>query len=312
MERNAMPARRRLALAALIVAAAAATPAALYAQTGQWPTRPVKLVVPFPPGGSTDAIGRLLAVELARIWARPSSSRTRAAPTAISARTRWPRPSRTATRCCCRAWARTPSTTRFTPACLTATATSRMSRCWPPAPTCWWRRRISRARPSRTSSGWRARADKYTHASSGSGSSGHLAMEMLKQQARIDLVHVPYKGGAAAITDLLGGRVTVLFLTRTPCCRRCRPASCGRWRWPASSAIRRIPTRRRWRSPAIRASRPNPGSACRRRRTPPAVIQRLSRRRPRPWPRPRCGRSWRRGLRGGGQRPASLLRLRHQ
>ena len=113
--------------------------------------------------------------------------------------------------------------------------------------------------------------DKYTHASSGSGSSGHLAMEMLKQQARIDLVHVPYKGGAAAITDLLGGRVTVLFLNQDTLLPQVQAGSCGRWRWPASSAIRRIPTRRRWRSPAIRASRPNPGSACRRRpgRRPP-------------------------------------------
>ncbi|KAG1082889.1 hypothetical protein G6F40_014958 [Rhizopus arrhizus] len=55
---------------------------------------------------------------------------------------------------------------------------------------------------------------KYTHASSGSGSSGHLAMEMLKQDAKIDLVHVPYKGGAAAITDMIGGRVSVMCLNQ--------------------------------------------------------------------------------------------------
>ena len=55
---------------------------------------------------------------------------------------------------------------------------------------------------------------KYTFASSGSGSSGHLAMEMLKQDAKIDLVHVPYKGGAAAITDMIGGRVSVMFLNQ--------------------------------------------------------------------------------------------------
>ncbi|WP_445623235.1 tripartite tricarboxylate transporter substrate-binding protein [Lactiplantibacillus plantarum] len=56
----------------------------------------------------------------------------------------------------------------------------------------------------------RANPGKYTHASSGNGSSGHLAMEMLKQAAKLDLVHVPYKGGAAAITDMIGGRVSVM------------------------------------------------------------------------------------------------------
>ena len=271
MERNAMPARRRLALAALIVAAAAATPAALYAQTGQWPTRPVKLVVPFPPGGSTDAIGRLLAVELARIWARPSSSRTRAAPTAISARTRWPRPSRTATLLLSGVgsnainyalYASMPyRDSDFAHVSLLATGPNVLVAA-PDFPGKTFADFIRLARES---------PDKYTHASSGSGSSGHLAMEMLKQQARIDLVHVPYKGGAAAITDLLGGRVTVLFLNQDTLLPQVQAGSCGRWRWPASSAIRRIPTRRRWRSPAIRASRPNPGSACRRRpgRRPP-------------------------------------------
>ena len=83
-------------------------------------------------------------------------------------------------------------------------------------------------------------------------------MEMLKQQARIDLVHVPYKGGAAAITDLLGGRVTVLFLNQDTLLPQVQAGKLRALAVASVSAIRRIPTRRRWRSPAIRASRPNP------------------------------------------------------
>ncbi len=51
----------------------------------------------------------------------------------------------------------------------------------------------------------RAQPGKMNYASSGNGSGGHLTMEVLKNQVGIDLVHVPYKGGGPAITDLISG-----------------------------------------------------------------------------------------------------------
>ena len=53
---------------------------------------------------------------------------------------------------------------------------------------------------------------KLTYASAGNGSSNHLAGEMLKAAAAIDTLHVPYKGGAPALTDLLGGRINYMLL----------------------------------------------------------------------------------------------------
>jgi tripartite-type tricarboxylate transporter receptor subunit TctC len=48
-------------------------------------------------------------------------------------------------------------------------------------------------------------------ASAGIGTSGHVAGELFKMMAHVDMVHVPYRGGAPAIVDLLGGQVQVLF-----------------------------------------------------------------------------------------------------
>jgi tripartite-type tricarboxylate transporter receptor subunit TctC len=57
----------------------------------------------------------------------------------------------------------------------------------------------------------RARPGELTYASAGAGSTTHLAAEFFRAQAKIDLIHVPYKGGGAALIDLLAGQVTLYF-----------------------------------------------------------------------------------------------------
>ena len=53
----------------------------------------------------------------------------------------------------------------------------------------------------------RANPGKISYGSAGGGSITHLAMELLKAEAKLDMVHVPYKGAAPAVNDLLGGQV---------------------------------------------------------------------------------------------------------
>jgi tripartite-type tricarboxylate transporter receptor subunit TctC len=57
----------------------------------------------------------------------------------------------------------------------------------------------------------RARPGGLNYASGGSGSAAHLAMELFKSSTGVDIVHVPYKGGGQAMTDLLSGQVSLLF-----------------------------------------------------------------------------------------------------
>ncbi len=57
----------------------------------------------------------------------------------------------------------------------------------------------------------RARSGELSYASSGSGSSTHLATELFKMMAKIDVLHVPYKGGGPALVDLIGGQVSMYF-----------------------------------------------------------------------------------------------------
>ena len=57
---------------------------------------------------------------------------------------------------------------------------------------------------------------KLTFASTGTGAAAHIGMEMVKQSAGVDMLHVPYRGSGPAITDLLGGQVDSFFATASP------------------------------------------------------------------------------------------------
>ncbi len=83
-----------------------------------------------------------------------------------------------------------------------------------------------------------ARKGKTTYASTGTGGAAQIVMEMVKQQANLDILHIPYKGSGPAVTDLIGGQVDSLFAPYTPLMGQ---ISAGKLRLLAISAAKRIP-----------------------------------------------------------------------
>ena len=77
----------------------------------------------------------------------------------------------------------------------------------------------------------KANPGKVNMASAGNGTSPHMAGELFKMMAGVDMVHVPYRGEAPALTDLLGGQVQVMFGSRDRFASSTSgPAGCARWR----------------------------------------------------------------------------------
>ena len=74
----------------------------------------------------------------------------------------------------------------------------------------------------------KANPGKINMASAGIGSSPHMAGELFKMMAGVEMVHVPYRGAAPALTDLLGGQVQVMFDNMPPRSSISGPASCVR------------------------------------------------------------------------------------
>jgi tripartite-type tricarboxylate transporter receptor subunit TctC len=198
----------RRALAALALATCAA-----HAHAEPYPSKPVKLLVPQAPGGTTDVFARYIGQKLSAKWGQPVVVENRAGAagvvgTDVVAKSEPDGYTLLVTYAGSQAvnqslYAKLPfdsvkdfetvATLARTPFFLVTAAA---------APFRDFHDFIAQAK---------AKPGSITYASSGNGSINHLMGESLKTEAHIDLLHVPYKGVAAAMADVIGGQVNCAF-----------------------------------------------------------------------------------------------------
>ena len=204
-----MQRRRFIALSG---AALAAPAFARGAQAQTYPTRFVRLVVPFPPGGAVDGAARIIAARLSEMWGqqmvienRPGAGGNVAAQAVLQADADGYTVYIASIGHAISQFV-TPSlsyhpVTDFAPVTLMCVYPNIMA--------------VPNSSPSKSVPEFIARAKaepgKVTYCSSGIGTSLHLAGELFKRMAGIDVTHIPYRGAGPALNDLIPGRVDAIF-----------------------------------------------------------------------------------------------------
>jgi tripartite-type tricarboxylate transporter receptor subunit TctC len=204
----------RLLIAALLLALPAVPSAVAQATDPPWPQKAVRIVVPFPAGGSNDALCRIVADKLSIEWKQPVVVDNKGgAGGNIGAETVFNAPADGYTLLCSAPgplainhnlyrtlgyrWA------KFVPVSVLARS-----------PNVITARKDLPANTAQEFIAWaKANPGKATYASQGNGSTAHLAAQMLATQAGLDLVHVPYKGESPALGDVVAGRVDIFLGT---------------------------------------------------------------------------------------------------
>jgi tripartite-type tricarboxylate transporter receptor subunit TctC len=196
----------------LLFAAASGWPFAAAAQ--DYPTRPIRLIVPFPAGGPSDMFGRLLGIKLTESLGQQVVVENRSGVGGVTGVDVVAR----------------SAPDGYTIGFSSAGALSIMPFMMSKMPFDWQKDLALLTLIARVPEVLvvhpalkvetlkdlveyaRANPRKLNFGSSGTGSIAHMAVELLKTEAHIDLVHVPYRGAAPAVTDLLGGQVQLVVL----------------------------------------------------------------------------------------------------
>ena len=182
------------------------------AQPGAWPSKPIRIVVPFTPGGTTDMVARLIGVELSKQLGQPVIVENKpGAGTVIGVDYVAKQPADGYTFVCV-ANSFTANKT------LVKNLPYDTTRDLQPVALMGLSEHVLATHPKSglktlddLKKAAQAKSGALTYASFGNGTSAHLSGALLCQMMGIDMIHVPYKGQGPALTDLLGGQVTAMF-----------------------------------------------------------------------------------------------------
>ena len=196
----------------ICVGAVVLSPAAASAQ--DFPSKPIRLIVPFPPGGPNDLIARVVGQKMSELLKQQVVIDNRGGAGGVArhrrggeGRARWLHHRDHLSR-----RARDQHRAAGEAALRHAQAPQAGHVGGVGAGACWWRRRtFPPSNLAELVALARAKPGSLNYASSGPGSMPHLAGELLKVAAKVDIVHVPYKGAAPAVNDLVGQQVQMAF-----------------------------------------------------------------------------------------------------
>ena len=206
--------RRSFIRGAGAACAAVAAPSIL-AQT--YPNGPVRIVVGFPPGGGTDALARVVGAKLTEMWKQQVIIESKAGVAGVLAAeyvATQPSDGSTLLMAHINSHALAPS--------LQPNLRYNVERDFVPIVLVGVTPNLLIGKPTTDASqvkdvvaACKAQPGKVSFGSAGQGSAQHLALEMFKQRAGVDALHIPYKGSGPALTDLMGGQIDFCFETMT-------------------------------------------------------------------------------------------------
>ena len=183
-----------------------------FAFADTYPSKTIRIIVPYPPGGFNDTLARTLGQKLTENWTQPVIVDNRPGGgttigTNLAAKSA---PDGYTLLIVSFAFAVNPAlyaslpydtSKEFTPIVLAA-STPNLLVVNPALPVKSVKELIAFAK---------SKPGKLNYASAGNGSSNHLSMELFKSLTGVDIIHIPYKGSASAVTDLIGGQVDLMF-----------------------------------------------------------------------------------------------------
>ena len=183
----------------------------------EWPNAPVRIVVGFPPGGGTDALARVVAAKLTQMWNQQVIVETKAGVAGVLAAeytAQQPSDGSILLMAHINSHGLAPS--------LQPKLRYSVEKDFVPIVLVGVTPNLLIANPAQKAltvpdivARCKAEPGQVTFGSAGQGSAQHLALEMFKLQAKVDALHVPYKGSGPLLTDLMGGQIQYSFETMT-------------------------------------------------------------------------------------------------